>query len=106
MRGGGVVLATRALRSAKYVREMFRRLCGRYTRSSQIVCTDVRRRGSMRQASMYQTVLQSLSMFLLCATTLFAQGPDPQQSHLPVNRQPNNPELPTLYIVGDSTVRN
>ena len=34
------------------------------------------------------------------------QGPDPSQSHLPKNKLPANPALPTLYIVGDSTVRN
>ncbi len=34
------------------------------------------------------------------------QGPDPSQSHLPQNKLPANPSLPTLYIVGDSTVRN
>ena len=37
---------------------------------------------------------------------LVAQTPGPQQNHLPVNQQPANPKLPTLYIVGDSTVRN
>lgn len=36
----------------------------------------------------------------------WAQGPDPQQNRLPINKQPANPKLPTLYIVGDSTVRN
>lgn len=35
-----------------------------------------------------------------------AQGPDPTAGNLPPNRQPANPKLPTLYIVGDSTVRN
>jgi lysophospholipase L1-like esterase len=35
-----------------------------------------------------------------------AQGPDPSQSHLPKNKLPPNPTLSTLYIVGDSTVRN
>lgn len=35
-----------------------------------------------------------------------AQTPDPSQSHLPKNKLPANASLPTLYIVGDSTVRN
>ena len=41
-----------------------------------------------------------------CSPWLIGQAPDPQQNHLPVNQQPANPKLPTLYIVGDSTVRN
>ena len=45
-------------------------------------------------------------ILLTCSALLFAQVPDPQQNHLPVNREPANPKLPTLYIVGDSTVRN
>jgi len=45
-------------------------------------------------------------ILLTCGALLFAQAPDPQQNHLPVNREPANPNLPTLYIVGDSTVRN
>ncbi|HKR32207.1 MAG TPA: rhamnogalacturonan acetylesterase [Terriglobales bacterium] len=45
-------------------------------------------------------------ILLTCGALLFAQAPDPQQNHLPVNREPANPKLPTLYIVGDSTVRN
>ena len=35
-----------------------------------------------------------------------AQGPDPAAAHLPPNRMPANPSLPTLWIIGDSTVRN
>lgn len=35
-----------------------------------------------------------------------AQTPDPSQSHLPKNKIAAHPELPTLFIVGDSTVRN
>lgn len=31
---------------------------------------------------------------------------NPSESHLPVDRQPANPKVPTLYIIGDSTVRN
>jgi lysophospholipase L1-like esterase len=36
----------------------------------------------------------------------WAQGPDPSASHLPPLRSPANPALPTLFIIGDSTVRN
>ena len=43
----------------------------------------------------------------LCGTlTLFAQGPDPSRSNLPAMRTPPDPKLPTLFLVGDSTVRN
>ena len=45
-------------------------------------------------------------LLLAMSVPLWAQGPDPQQNHLPVDKQPANPKLPTLYIVGDSTVRN
>ena len=49
----------------------------------------------------------SLILVLLTLSLPFwAQGPDPQQNHLPVYPQPANPKLPTLYIVGDSKVRN
>lgn len=48
-----------------------------------------------------------LILLLFTLTVPFwAQGPDPQQNRLPINKQPANPKLPTLYIVGDSTVRN
>ncbi len=40
------------------------------------------------------------------AQSTVAQGPDPSASRLPKNKLPARPELPTLYIVGDSTVRN
>src|SRR5581483_589594 len=45
-------------------------------------------------------------VLLTLSVPFWAQAPDPQQNHLPVNKQPANPKLPTLYIVGDSTVRN
>jgi rhamnogalacturonan acetylesterase len=45
-------------------------------------------------------------VLLTLGVPFWAQQPDPQQNHLPVNQQPANPKLPTLYIVGDSTVRN
>jgi lysophospholipase L1-like esterase len=35
-----------------------------------------------------------------------AQTPDATPDHQPVNQLPANPKLPTLFIVGDSTVRN
>lgn len=35
-----------------------------------------------------------------------AQTPDVAQDHQPATQLPANPKLPTLYIVGDSTVRN
>ncbi|HEX4748620.1 MAG TPA: rhamnogalacturonan acetylesterase [Bryobacteraceae bacterium] len=50
---------------------------------------------------MRPTLLASILVFLSGAQT-----PDPSQSHLPKNKLPLHPELPTLYIVGDSTVRN
>lgn len=34
------------------------------------------------------------------------QSPDPAGGHLPPMRAPSNPDLPTLFIIGDSTVRN
>ena len=49
------------------------------------------------------------SLLLTMMATLpasHAQSPDPNQSHLPEMRMPANPALPTLFIVGDSTVRN
>jgi lysophospholipase L1-like esterase len=48
-----------------------------------------------------------LTFFLLtsCANTQ-PQGHDPASSHLPPMRMPANPNLPTLFIIGDSTVRN
>lgn len=36
----------------------------------------------------------------------FAIAQNPSESHLPIDRPPANPKLPTLYIIGDSTVRN
>lgn len=41
-----------------------------------------------------------------CCAVGQAQGPDPAGSHLPPMRKPANPSLPTLFIIGDSTVRN
>ena len=41
---------------------------------------------------------------VVCIPLAIAQNPS--DSHLPVDRQPANPKLPTLYIIGDSTVRN
>ena len=46
---------------------------------------------------------------LLLSATRFAglaQTPDPAANHLPAMKTPANPALPTLFIVGDSTVRN
>src|SRR5215475_9595382 len=45
-------------------------------------------------------------LLLLCAIVVHAQGPDPTQGRLPPQTEPANPKLPTLYVVGDSTVRN
>jgi len=48
-----------------------------------------------------------LAMSLLVSSaTAQTSGPDPNQSHLPPMLAPANPNLPTLYIIGDSTVRN
>src|SRR5690348_15125819 len=48
-----------------------------------------------------------LAFFLLVSSaTAQSSGPDPSQSHLPPMLAPANPHLPTLYIIGDSTVRN
>src|SRR3954469_9334249 len=48
--------------------------------------------------------------FTLSLVTFFAitqpQSPDPVRRHLPPMRRPANPDLPTLFIIGDSTVRN
>ena len=56
--------------------------------------------------------LLSLSGALLTMSLLVSSaaaqtsGPDPNQGHLPPMLAPANPNLPTLYIIGDSTVRN
>jgi lysophospholipase L1-like esterase len=50
--------------------------------------------------------LAKLLVFVPLAALVFGQGPDPSRSHLPPMRQPANPKLPTLFIIGDSTVRN
>jgi lysophospholipase L1-like esterase len=47
-----------------------------------------------------------LSVVFILAGSAFTQGPDPSRSHLPPMREPANPKLPTLFIIGDSTVRN
>src|SRR5437899_4980413 len=46
--------------------------------------------------------------FLLVTYCALAQEPgrDPAAAHLPPMRNPANPKLPTLFIIGDSTVRN
>src|SRR4051794_8122436 len=41
-----------------------------------------------------------------CCAVAQTPGPDAARSHLPPMRRPANPNLPTLYIIGDSTVRN
>ncbi len=51
-------------------------------------------------------LLTKLPTVALLAGMVWAQGPDPSQSHLPAMRAPANPKLPTLFIIGDSTVRN
>ncbi len=59
---------------------------------------------------MKNTALIALAGMLLAVTllgaTVYGQGPDPSQSHLPPMREPANSKLPTLFIIGDSTVRN
>lgn len=52
------------------------------------------------------SVLTLLGYALCGAGLSSAQGPDPNASHLPPMREPANPQLPTLFIIGDSTVRN
>ena len=47
-----------------------------------------------------------LIVFSALAAGAQTPGPDPSRSHLPPMRAPANPHLPTLYIIGDSTVRN
>lgn len=47
--------------------------------------------------------MAGLTCLLLAA---YGQSPDPAASHLPPMKQPASPRLPTIYIVGDSTVRN
>ena len=49
---------------------------------------------------------QVILFILLCGMVVRAQVPDSMPGHLPPETQPENPQLPTLYIVGDSTVRN
>lgn len=52
----------------------------------------------------------SFALFALIASLSIGSAqvpePDPSQNHLPPMRPPANPNLPTLYIIGDSTVRN
>ena len=43
---------------------------------------------------------------LTCCAIARPQTPDPSGGHLPPMRRPANPDLPTLFIIGDSTVRN
>ena len=47
-----------------------------------------------------------LLLAVVSALGFSAQAPDPSQGHLPKNKIAAHPELPTLFIVGDSTVRN
>ena len=47
----------------------------------------------------------TLSLLTLCANAQLP-NPDPAKGHLPPMRRPANPNLPTLFIIGDSTVRN
>ena len=49
---------------------------------------------------------KAILFLLLFGTVVWAQRPDPTQNHLPGMQEPSNSKLPTLYIVGDSTVRN
>lgn len=51
-------------------------------------------------------LLLAILLTTLCAIGAHAQGPDPTQGLLLTNQGPANPKLPTLFIVGDSTVRN
>lgn len=53
-----------------------------------------------------RSILLLFSFALLASAAPQTSGPDPSQSHLPPMRTPANPKLPTLYIIGDSTVRN
>lgn len=43
---------------------------------------------------------------LTCCAIARPQSPDPSRGHLPPMPTPANPDLPTLFIIGDSTVRN
>ena len=50
---------------------------------------------------------RALLLLLICpGTWLDSQNSASQPINVPVNQQPINPRLPTLFIVGDSTVRN
>lgn len=51
-------------------------------------------------------ITRSLLMLFAFALGCLAQGPDPSANRLPPNKPPANPALPTLFIIGDSTVRN
>lgn len=61
-------------------------------------------RSNLPDSFLLQLALYGILVFGIWVPTPFAQNPS--ESHLPVDRQPANPKLPTLYIIGDSTVRN
>jgi lysophospholipase L1-like esterase len=48
----------------------------------------------------------AIVLIAICWLTARAASPDQNQSQLPANLEPANPRPPTLYVVGDSTVRN
>ena len=55
---------------------------------------------------MKKTHLRLLILFAFLGTPLSGQTSPAPLTSPPVNQQPINPKLPTLFIVGDSTVRN
>src|SRR6185312_12818142 len=61
-------------------------------------------RTNLPYSFLLQLALYGILVFGIWVPTLVAQNPS--ESHLPVDRQPAHPKLPTLYIIGDSTVRN
>ena len=60
----------------------------------------------LRRSCTFAAVVLSIAIQARAQTNTSAQSPDPSASHLPPMRMPANPNLPTLWIIGDSTVRN
>ena len=52
------------------------------------------------------TLAVGLLMVLCVSLPMAGQSPAPSQDRQPVEQSPANPKLPTLFIVGDSTVKN
>lgn len=53
-----------------------------------------------------KSLIVALLVVLAAGSPVAGQNPSTTQDLQPANQLPTNPKLPTLYIVGDSTVRN